>query len=129
MKHTIRILLATLAVVTASIHANGNPVPKAAEPNAEKIAKEWAFPFGRGGEIKSIGIADGPIQTSIIDTRKSFGDVWTFYAKKIGSDKVYGKQRAYLSPGKTKDGRYLIRDVLRTDKRPGPLFIHARVLL
>ena len=114
-------LIATLPIGSL----DGSPAGDAPEPNASKIVTEWTFPHGPDGGIQTIGIANGPIQTSILDTKKPFGEVWTFYAKKIGSDKEYGERKGYFDHGKTKDGRYCIRDLIRTGESRRTFFVYT----
>ncbi|MEQ8788441.1 MAG: hypothetical protein RIC55_19175 [Pirellulaceae bacterium] len=127
MKYPTALFLSVLSFVTATSisTADSHATDDAKEPNATKTVDEWAFPHGSGGSIKSIGIGDGPIQTSIIDTSKSFGDVWTFYAKKIGCDKKYVENTAYYDHGKTGDGRYLIRDIIKGDEPRRTFFVYT----
>jgi hypothetical protein len=127
MKYPTALLLAAISMVVAtSINTAGSyAADDAKEPNANTIVDEWEFPHGSGGGIGTIGIGDGPIQTSIIDTKKSFGEVWTFYATKIGSDKKYAEQTAYYDHGKTKDGRYFIRDFIKADEPRRTFFVYT----
>ncbi|TWU08221.1 hypothetical protein [Stieleria varia] len=124
MKYSIALLFSIVAAASITA-ARSHATDDGNEPNANKTVDEWTFPHGSGGGIQTIGIGDGPIQTSIIDTKKTFGEVWTFYAKKIGSDKKYAEETAHYDHGKTIDGRYFIRDFIKTDEPRRTFFVYT----
>ncbi len=113
--------LACLGMVMAwsMAHADvpNSRTTRAKSADATELTEQWSFEAGSEGSVGTIGISKGPIQTTIIRTKRSFGEVWSFYAKKIGCKKKHEPKQLHYHHGEAKGGRFFIRDV-PTGKKP-----------
>ena len=97
----------------------------ASSPDVKKISAAWSPPNDGQSSRNALGSKDGPIELVSLFTDHSFGDVWNFYAKKIGIEKEYEEKKAYIHHGTTEQGHFFLHDRAIGDAPRTTKFVHT----
>lgn len=104
----------------ADVSAGSSPAP-----DVKRISAAWSPPSDGESSRNALGSKDGPIELVSLFTDHSFGEVWNFYAKKIGIEKEYEEKKAYIHHGKTETGHFFLHDRAIGDAPRTTKFVHT----